>query len=149
MQDALDRADIERTTQCKSLSSCSLLPTSFPYLPTSSFHMTDACVVNRDELSVLLSLVQPDGQVSGDHFGESDSRFSYILLNALSLLQRLPDLDELYDGQGRQLVLENILGCMNFDGAFGTDPGAESHGGQGESFHPALSGEEKLVEQGS
>ncbi|KAK1925313.1 terpenoid cyclases/protein prenyltransferase alpha-alpha toroid [Papiliotrema laurentii] len=78
----------------------------------------------------LLSLVGPQGQVSGDHFGESDSRFSYILVNALSLLGRLDDLDSLYDGKGRQLVLDNILGCMNFDGAFGTEPGAESHGGQ-------------------
>jgi geranylgeranyl transferase type-2 subunit beta len=76
--------------------------------------------------------------VSGDHFGESDTRFSYILLNALSLLGRLTDLDRLHDGHGRQLVLDNILGCMNFDGAFGTEPGAESHGGQGKRVASTL-----------
>lgn len=82
-------------------------------------------------MSVLLSLVAPDGRVSGDQFGESDTRFSYILIQSLSLLDRLKDLKEMHDGNGRELVMNNILGCMNFDGAFGTEPGAESHGGQG------------------
>lgn len=31
----------------------------------------------------------------------------------------------------REAILENIRGSMNFDGGFGTEPGAESHGGQG------------------
>ena len=87
-------------------------------------------------IAVLLSLVAPDGRVSGDQFGESDTRFAYILIQSLSLLGRLSNLDALFDGNGRNAVVENILGCMNFDGAFGTEPGAESHGGQGE-FGPS------------
>jgi hypothetical protein len=84
---------------------------------------------------VLLSLIQPSGEVSGDTFGETDSRFTYILLNSLSLLNRLDDLDkpELYGGKGREMLIENLRGCMNFDGGFGSTPGGESHGGQSES----------------
>ncbi|ORY27870.1 terpenoid cyclases/protein prenyltransferase alpha-alpha toroid [Naematelia encephala] len=78
----------------------------------------------------LLARVAPNGSVSGDEFGESDTRFSYIMASALSLLGRLDDLDALYDGKGRDLVVQNIVDSMNFDGAFGTEPGAESHGGQ-------------------
>ena len=69
--------------------------------------------------------------MSGDAFGESDTRFSYILLQALALLDRLPDLDALHQGTGRVLVVERIKGSMNFDGGFGLEPGAESHGAQG------------------
>lgn len=82
--------------------------------------------------AVLLSLVNPDGTVAGDQFGESDSRFTYILVQCLSLIGKLDALDDLHGGQGRRLVVDNLLGCMNFDSAFGTEPGAESHGGQGE-----------------
>lgn len=86
---------------------------------------------------VLLSLIRPDGQVAGDSFGETDSRFTYILLNALSLLGRLSDLDktDLHDGGARELIVGNLKGCMNFDSGFGTTPGAESHGGQSESLN--------------
>lgn len=89
---------------------------------------------------VLLSLIRPDGQVAGDSFGETDSRFTYILLNALSLLGRLSDLDktDLYDGGARELIVGNLKGCMNFDSGFGTTPGAESHGGQSESLMRVL-----------
>lgn len=83
--------------------------------------------------TVLTSLVGPDGRVSGDSWGESDTRFSYILLNALTLLGRLDALEQLYDGKGKDLVIENIANSMNFDGGFGMEPGAESHGGQGGS----------------
>lgn len=81
--------------------------------------------------AVLLSLVSVDGRVSGDRWGESDTRFSYILLNALTLLGRLGDLERLHVGRGKELVVDNIANSMNFDGGFGTEPGAESHGGQG------------------
>jgi geranylgeranyl transferase type-2 subunit beta len=80
---------------------------------------------------VLLSLVRRDGAVAGDSFGETDTRFSYILIQALTLLGRLDELDKLHGGRGRELVVENIRKSMNFDGGFGTEPGAESHGGQG------------------
>lgn len=71
--------------------------------------------------------------MSGDAFGESDTRFSYILLQSLALLDRLPELDKLHQGTGRAVVLERIKGSMNFDGGFGVEPGAESHGAQGTS----------------
>lgn len=74
----------------------------------------------------------PDGRVAGDSFNERDTRFSYILVSALSLLGRLNALEALYDGTGRELVVGNIAGSMNFDGAFGSELGAESHGAQGE-----------------
>lgn len=93
---------------------------------------------------VLLSLIRPDGSIAGDSFGETDTRFSYILIQALTLLGRLSELDSLMlvqPGQGeprsaRDTVLENIQRSMNFDGGFGTEPGAESHGGQGEFSWP-------------
>ena len=83
-------------------------------------------------MSVLLSLIQPSGEVAGDIFGETDSRFTYILLNALSLLGRLDALDDgsLYKGRAREMIVENLRGCMNFDSGFGSTPGGESHGGQ-------------------
>ncbi|WVN86270.1 uncharacterized protein L203_101432 [Cryptococcus depauperatus CBS 7841] len=90
MEDALDRADIDRIT------------------------------------AFLLSLINPDGSVAGDKWGESDTRFSYILLSCLSLLGRL---DRLLPEQ-RESITDNIKNCMNFDGGFGTRPGAESHSGQ-------------------
>jgi geranylgeranyl transferase type-2 subunit beta len=76
--------------------------------------------------------VGPDGRVAGDEFGERDTRFSYILVSALSLLGRLDALEAAHGGTGRELVLDNIVRSMNFDGAFGAEPGAESHGAQGE-----------------
>ncbi|KAL0255546.1 hypothetical protein I308_100351 [Cryptococcus tetragattii IND107] len=77
-------------------------------------------------ISFLLRLVNPDGSVSGDKWGESDTRFSYILLSCLSLLNRLSSLtDEQIEG-----ITENIRKCMNFDGGFGLSPGTESHSGQ-------------------
>lgn len=82
---------------------------------------------------VLISLVGEDGRVAGDEFGERDTRFSYILVSALSLLGRLDALEAVHGGKGRELVLSNIVRSMNFDGAFGAEPGAESHGAQGES----------------
>jgi prenyltransferase beta subunit len=30
------------------------------------------------------------------------------------------------------MLIENLRGCMNFDGGFGSTPGGESHGGQSE-----------------
>ena len=73
--------------------------------------------------------IQPNGAVSGDAFGESDTRFTYILLSSLSLLGRLDELDE---GKKEKMV-DWIRRSGNFDGGYGTEPGAESHAGQGES----------------
>ncbi|RXK38542.1 geranylgeranyl transferase type-2 subunit beta [Tremella mesenterica] len=89
----------------------------------------DQIDVNR-VVSFLLSLVSPTGQVSGDSFGETDTRFSYILLQSLTLLGKMDNLRSLHDGRGLRLVVEHIQKCMNFDGGFGTTIGGESHGGQ-------------------
>ncbi|WVQ80578.1 hypothetical protein IAT38_002683 [Cryptococcus sp. DSM 104549] len=74
----------------------------------------------------LLSRLNFDGSVSGDQWGESDTRFSYILLQSLALLGRLDRLSQ----ADRDNIVENIRRCQNFDGGFGTSPGAESHSGQ-------------------
>ncbi|KAJ3894137.1 rab geranylgeranyltransferase [Lentinula edodes] len=71
----------------------------------------------------ILSLQQPSGVFSGDSFGEIDTRFSYIAVNALSLLRRLGDLDV-------EKTVSYIVQCRNFDGGFGSRIGAESHAGQ-------------------
>ncbi|KAL1408392.1 Rab geranylgeranyltransferase [Vanrija albida] len=91
----------------------------------------DRCDVDRVVQFAVL-LVGEDGSMAGDAFGERDTRFSYLLISALSLLGRLDDLNALYDGTGRQRVIDHLVGSMNFDGAFGSAPGAESHGAQGE-----------------
>ena len=83
---------------------------------------------------VLLARVNSDGSVSGDSFGESDTRFSYILLSTLTLLGKMDSLRALHDGKGLDLVVDNVRRSMNFDGAFGSGPGAESHGAQGKTL---------------
>lgn len=59
------------------------------------------------------------------------------MVSSLSLLGRLDDLDKLYEGRGRELVIERIRGSGNFDGGFGLEPGGESHGGQGTFRSPS------------
>ncbi|KAJ3869575.1 rab geranylgeranyltransferase, partial [Lentinula novae-zelandiae] len=71
----------------------------------------------------ILSLQQPSGVFAGDSFGEIDTRFSYIAVNALSLLGRLGDLNV-------EKTVSYIVQCRNFDGGFGSRIGAESHAGQ-------------------
>ena len=155
IQNAVDRANVDRIVSCKfpqlltfSPSCGSTCPISLYHSPYISLALSIALALTRPSshspslslgvelISVLLSLIQPSGEVSGDQFGETDSRFTYVLLNALSLLGRLDDLDtpELYGGKARGMLLENLRGCMNFDGGFGSTPGGESHGGQSESF---------------
>lgn len=65
----------------------------------------------------------PDGSFKGDEWGEIDTRFSYCALACLSLLNRLNaiDLDK---------AVAFIDSCRNFDGGYGSVPGAESHSGQ-------------------
>ncbi|KAJ7086704.1 terpenoid cyclases/protein prenyltransferase alpha-alpha toroid [Mycena epipterygia] len=71
----------------------------------------------------IVSLQQPSGVFAGDSFGEIDTRFSYIAVNALSLLGCLDQLD-------RDKTVDYIKQCRNFDGGFGNSIGAESHAGQ-------------------
>lgn len=106
-QDALDRLDIDRVVKCTPLDLLPQFPTPlYTYLP------------------VILSLQQPSGVFAGDSFGEIDTRFSYIAVNALSLLGRLGDLDV-------EKTVGYIVQCRNFDGGFGSRIGAESHAAQG------------------
>jgi len=73
---------------------------------------------------VILSLQQPSGVFAGDAFGETDTRFLYCAVSALSLIGQL---DEMNKGK----AVEYIERCKNYDGGFGNSVGAESHAGQG------------------
>lgn len=79
--------------------------------------------------SLLIKVVIADlqdretGTFAGDEWGEQDTRFLYGALNALSLmgLLELVDVDK---------AAQYVNSCANFDGGYGTSPGAESHSGQ-------------------
>ncbi|KAL8840458.1 MAG: hypothetical protein Q9170_001334 [Blastenia crenularia] len=64
-----------------------------------------------------------DGSFAGDEWGESDTRFLFGALNALSLLQLLPLID-------MSKAISYVQACANCDGGYGVSPGAESHAGQ-------------------
>jgi geranylgeranyl transferase type-2 subunit beta len=75
-------------------------------------------------LPVIAALQDPDtGTFAGDEWGETDTRFLYGALNALSLLGllHLVNVDR---------AVDHVQSCANFDGGYGTSPGAESHSGQ-------------------
>lgn len=63
------------------------------------------------------------GEVSGDEYGEVDTRFLYIALNCLSILGKLDRLNV-------EAMAKWIAACQNLDGGFGMVPGAESHAAQ-------------------
>ncbi len=65
------------------------------------------------------------GAFSGDEWGEVDTRFSYCAISCMSLLKRL-------DAINVPKAVDFIQSCRNFDGGYGSIPGAESHAGQGE-----------------
>ena len=73
---------------------------------------------------VILSLQQPSGVFAGDKFGETDTRFLYCGVAALSLLDHLDRLDV-------ERTVSYIRQCKNFDGGYGSVVGAESHAAQG------------------
>lgn len=66
---------------------------------------------------------QETGSFAGDEWGETDTRFLYGALNALSLLRMLHLADV-------AKATTYIQACANFDGGYGVSPGAESHAGQ-------------------
>jgi geranylgeranyl transferase type-2 subunit beta len=74
--------------------------------------------------SVILGLQQPSGIFAGDAFGETDTRFLYCAVSALSLLGALDRLD-------RARTVSYLASCRNFDGGFGRVAGSESHAAQG------------------
>ncbi|KAK5663313.1 hypothetical protein OQA88_3741 [Cercophora sp. LCS_1] len=63
------------------------------------------------------------GTFAGDEWGEEDTRFLYGAFNALSLMDLLSlvDVDK---------AVDHIASCANFDGGYGSGPGAESHAAQ-------------------
>lgn len=63
------------------------------------------------------------GSFAGDEWGETDTRFLFGALNALSLLRllHLIDVDK---------SVSYVCSCANLDGGYGVGPGAESHAGQ-------------------
>ncbi|KAF2657380.1 terpenoid cyclases/Protein prenyltransferase [Lophiostoma macrostomum CBS 122681] len=63
------------------------------------------------------------GTFAGDEWGEQDTRFLYGALNALSLMGQLHLVNV-------DRAVAHIQSCANFDGGYGTSPGAESHSGQ-------------------
>ena len=74
--------------------------------------------------AVIASLQDPaTGTFAGDEWGETDTRFLYGALNALSLLRltSLVDMDK---------AVTHVQSCANLDGGYGVSPGAESHAGQ-------------------
>ena len=77
--------------------------------------------------SFLLKLIQEDGSVTGSvKYIDLDTRFNYCVVASLKLLKCLNILSE----EQKSTQVEYIKKCMNFDGGFGTVPGAESHSGQ-------------------
>ena len=86
---------------------------------------------------VISSLQTPAGVFAGDQFGETDTRFTYCAINALSLLDR-----KFITPGTAPFNIESAVGyirrCRNFDGGFGSGIGGESHAGQGTTFLPAL-----------
>lgn len=63
------------------------------------------------------------GSFRGDEWGETDTRFLYGALNALSLMHLLHLVDV-------DLAVQYIQSCKNLDGGYGSHPNAESHSGQ-------------------
>ncbi|KAF1920009.1 geranylgerany transferase type II beta subunit [Ampelomyces quisqualis] len=63
------------------------------------------------------------GTFAGDEWGERDTRFLYGALNALSLMGLLHLVDV-------EKAVQHVQSCANFDGGYGTGPGAETHSGQ-------------------
>ena len=80
---------------------------------------------DSDYRSTVIAGLQDEasGTFAGDEWGETDTRFLYAALNALSLLNSLSlvNLDK---------AVAHVQACANFDGAYGVKPGAESHSGQ-------------------
>ncbi|KAF2744115.1 geranylgerany transferase type II beta subunit [Sporormia fimetaria CBS 119925] len=79
----------------------------------------------RQEIGQYIAALQDleTGTFAGDEWGETDTRFLYGAFNALSLmgLLHMVDVDK---------AVAHVQRCANFDGGYGTSPGAESHSGQ-------------------
>ncbi|CCE64824.1 hypothetical protein TPHA_0I03230 [Tetrapisispora phaffii CBS 4417] len=91
----------------------------------ATYNSLDALTVIRREkcIKFIKGNQLPDGSFQGDRFGEVDTRFSYNALSSLSILGELSS--DVVDP-----AVDFILKCYNFDGGFGSCPGAESHSAQ-------------------
>lgn len=83
--------------------------------------------LNRVNKSAILqgvaSLQNPDGSFKSNYeCGESDLRFVYCSLAICNILNDLSTIDV-------NNTVKFISNCFNYDGAFGQNPGTESHGG--------------------
>lgn len=74
-------------------------------------------------IDFVMSLRLEDGSFKGDAFGEVDTRFVFVSVYILTLLNALTK--DVASGASKFILL-----CMNFDGGFGMLPGAESHAAQ-------------------
>ena len=103
--------------------------------------LDDPRLDRRAVVSFVSGLQQTDGSFAGDEWGEVDTRFSYCALSALSILGALPHEDSNNSGGGEGTCTDTatidlqkaalyVSSCRNFDGGFGSVPGAESHAGQ-------------------
>ncbi|CAD5121278.1 DgyrCDS9808 [Dimorphilus gyrociliatus] len=85
----------------------------------------------KDEINVektveyICRLIQDDGSVMGDEWGEIDTRFNFCAVASLALLGCLNKIES-----KKEAIINYVLSCMNFDGGFGVRPGSESHAGQ-------------------
>ncbi|KAJ0020153.1 hypothetical protein Pint_31057 [Pistacia integerrima] len=90
------------------------------------FDKLDVLDVDKVSNCILIhiaGLQNEDGSFSGDMWGEVDTRFSYIAICCLSILQRLDKINV-------DKAVNYIVSCKNLDGGFGCTPGGESHAGQ-------------------
>jgi geranylgeranyl transferase type-2 subunit beta len=116
IHDALDRVDVPRVVNCV-------------------WHFTSPHTTVERE-AVISSLQTPSGVFAGDQFGETDNRFTYCAINALSLLDR-----KFITPGTAPFNIDNAVSyirrCRNFDGGFGSRIGGESHAAQGVTFRMA------------
>lgn len=84
----------------------------------------DLSRVNKSAvLQGVASLQKPDGSFKSNYeYGESDLRFMYCSLAICNILNDLSHIDV-------NNAIKFISNCLNYDGAFGQNPGTESHGG--------------------
>lgn len=74
-------------------------------------------------LQGVAALQKPDGSFKSNYeYGESDLRFVYCSLAICSILNDSSSVDV-------SNAIKFISNCFNYDGAFGQNPGTESHGG--------------------
>lgn len=79
--------------------------------------------IKSEVVGFIAKLQLSNGSFQGDSYGETDTRFVYSALNALSILGELDKVDI-------DKAVTYLKQCENFDGAFGMRPGAESHAAQ-------------------